>query len=248
MKPIWEVVRLSGIDLKLYDLWVNYGPFSALKGIDMEIKRGELVVLLGANGAGKSTIFRTISGLVKPCRGEIRYLDRSLEGWSPHRIVREGIVQCAEERKLFPGMTVFENLKMGGFVLRRNKRELWRRFRYVMDLFPVLEEKRDQPAGSLSGGQQQMLAIARALMAKPKVLLLDEPSLGLAPLVVSHLFEIIRRINEEGTTILLAEQNAHAALEIADRGYVLESGRIVLEGTSEDLMNNDRIRRAYVGA
>jgi branched-chain amino acid transport system ATP-binding protein len=204
LKPIWEVVRLSEVDLKLYDLWVNYGPFSALKGIDLEIKRGELVVLLGANGAGKSTIFRTISGLVKPCRGEIRYRGQSLGGWSPHRIVREGIVQCAEGRKLFPEMTVFENLKMGGYALRRNKRELGERFRYAVDLFPVLEEKWDQPAGSLSGGQQQMLAIARALMAKPKVLLLDEPSLGLAPLVVSHLFEIIRRINEEGTTILLA--------------------------------------------
>lgn len=241
------MIPLSAIDLKLSDLWVNYGPFTALKGIDMEVKRGELVVLLGANGAGKSTIFRTISGLVKHSRGEIRYLDQPIGGWSPNRIVRSGIVQCAEGRKLFPGMTVFENLKMGGFVHRRNKRELRERFRYVFDLFPVLGEKRDQPAGSLSGGQQQMLAIARALMAKPRLLLLDEPSLGLAPLVVQRLFEIIQRINKEGTTVLLAEQNAHAALNIADRGYVMESGQIVLEGTSEALLNNDRIRKAYVG-
>jgi branched-chain amino acid transport system ATP-binding protein len=242
------VVRLSAIDLKLSELWVNYGPFTALKGIDMEVKRGELVVLLGANGAGKSTIFRTISGLVKPSRGEIRFLDQTISGWSPDRIVRSGIVQCAEGRKLFPGMTVFENLKMGGFIHRRNKRELRERFQYVLDLFPVLGEKRDQPAGSLSGGQQQMLAIARALMAKPKLLLLDEPSLGLAPLVVHRLFEIIQRINREGTTVLLAEQNARAALNIADRGYVMESGQIVLEGKSEALLNHDRIRKAYVGA
>jgi len=242
------VIPLSEIELKLSDLWVNYGPFTALKGIDMEVMRGELVVLLGANGAGKSTVFRTISGLVKPSRGEIRHLGQPIGSWPPNRVVRSGIVQCAEGRKLFPGMTVLENLKMGGFVHRRNKRELRERFRYVWELFPVLEEKRDQPAGSLSGGQQQMLAIARALMAKPRLLLLDEPSLGLAPLVVRRLFDIIRRIHREGTTVLLAEQNAHAALSIADRGYVMESGRIILEGTGEALLNNDRIRKAYVGA
>ncbi|PTX55154.1 amino acid/amide ABC transporter ATP-binding protein 2 (HAAT family) [Melghirimyces profundicolus] len=214
----------------------------------MEVKRGELVVLLGANGAGKSTIFRTISGLTKPSYGEITFLDKKISGWSPNRIVMLGVVQCAEGRKLFPGMTVFENLKMGGFVHRQNKRELKALFPYVFDLFPILREKKDQPAGSLSGGQQQMLAIARALMAKPKLLLLDEPSLGLAPLIVKQLFDIIQRINQEGTTVLLAEQNASAALKIADRGYVIESGEIVIEGSSETLLNHDQIRKAYIGA
>jgi branched-chain amino acid transport system ATP-binding protein len=242
------VVNLNSADLKLSDLCVKYGPFTALNEINLQVKRGELVVLLGANGAGKSTIFRAISGLTKPSRGEIIFLDKKISGWSASRIVKSGVVQCAEGRKLFSAMSVFENLKMGGFVHRKNKRELKALYSSVFDLFPILREKKDQPAGSLSGGQQQMLAIARALMSKPKLLLLDEPSLGLAPLIVKQLFEIIQRINKGGTTVLLAEQNASAALKIADRGYVIESGQIVIEGSSEALFNNEQIRRAYIGA
>lgn len=235
-------------DLKLSDLHVNYGSFVALKNVSLKVHRGELVVLLGANGAGKSTMFRVISGLTKPSRGEIRFRDQRIDGWSASRIVQTGLVQCAEGRKLFPAMTVLENLQLGGFVYRRNKRELRLMLEDVFDLFPALRDKQGQPAGSLSGGQQQMLAIARALMSKPKLLLLDEPSLGLAPLIVRQLFALIQRINGEGTTILLAEQNASAALAIADRGYVMENGEIMMEGSSDTLFNHPQIRKAYIGA
>ncbi|MBE4908955.1 ABC transporter ATP-binding protein [Bacillus luteolus] len=234
--------------LKLANVSVNYGQFQALKDINLEVGQGELVVLLGANGAGKSTLFRTISGLSKPVNGEIYFGDEQIGGKAPHKLVHKGIVQCAEGRKLFPEMTVFENLKMGGYVFRSNKSLLKTELEGIYDLFPILKDKRNQPAGSLSGGQQQMLAIGRALMSKPKLLMLDEPSLGLAPLIVEQMFTIIEQINSSGTTVLLAEQNANAALQVSNRGYVIENGRIVLSGTRDELFNNDQVRKAYIGA
>ncbi|AXI10216.1 ATP-binding cassette domain-containing protein [Oceanobacillus sp. 143] len=239
---------MSQLKFNITDVSVNYGPFTALQGINMEVKQGELVVLLGANGAGKSTIFRAISGLTKPKKGEIQFLGKKVNGMSPDKLVKLGIVQCAEGRKLFPEMSVSENLQMGGFVHRKNKKELKMIMEHVYELFPILKEKKGDHAGSMSGGQQQMLAIGRALMSKPKLLMLDEPSLGLAPLIVKQMFEIIQRINKEGTTILLAEQNASAALKIADRGYVIENGQIVVKGSSDELLNNQEIRKAYIGA
>lgn len=234
--------------LNLTNVSMHYGPFKALHDIQMEVSEGELVVLLGANGAGKSTIFRTISGLSKPSTGSIRFLDREIGGLSPDRIVQAGIVQCAEGRKLFPQMTVYENLILGGYVHRKNKEKIKGALEEIYHLFPILKEKRNDPAGSLSGGQQQMLAIGRALMSKPKLVLFDEPSIGLAPLIVEQVFEVIKEINRKGTTVLLAEQNANAALKIADRGYVIENGRIVLVGNSQELFENDEIRKAYIGA
>ncbi|AOV09143.1 branched-chain amino acid ABC transporter ATP-binding protein [Sporosarcina ureilytica] len=207
-----------------------------------------MVVLLGANGAGKSTIFNTISGLNKPSSGDIRFIGQSVHGFSPDKIVKAGVVQCAEGKKLFADMSVEENLMMGGFVHRRKKAQLKQSLGEAYDLFPILYEKKDDPAGSLSGGQQQMLAIGRALMAKPKLIMMDEPSIGLAPLIVEQMFSIIQEINKSGTTVLLAEQNANAALKIADRGYVIENGSIVLQGESKALFNNDAIRKAYIGA
>jgi len=239
---------MSQLKLKISDLEVKYGSFTALKQINMDVSHGELVVLLGANGAGKSTIFRAISGLNKSSNGEIRFLDQKVNGISPDKLVKLGIVQCAEGRKLFSEMSVYENLQMGAYVHRKNKTEIKKSTEHVYELFPILADKKDDAAGSLSGGQQQMLAIGRSLMAKPKLLLLDEPSLGLAPLIVKQMFEIIQQINQEGTTILLAEQNASAALKIADRGYVIENGRIVVKGTSNELFNNEEIRKAYIGA
>lgn len=234
--------------LQMVDVSVKYGGFQALNRVNLQVNEGELVVLLGANGAGKSTIFRTISGLEKPASGEIHFMDRQVGGWKPDQLVRAGIVQCPEGRKLFPLMSVMKNLTLGGYVHRKNKEELKRTLEEVFELFPILREKKDQPAGSLSGGQQQMVAIGRALMSRPKLLMLDEPSLGLAPLVVEQMFEVIRQINQKGTMILLAEQNASAALQIAQRGYVIESGQIVMQGTSQELYGNDRIRKAYIGA
>jgi branched-chain amino acid transport system ATP-binding protein len=234
--------------LKLSNVSVHYGPFRALHEIDMNVEEGELVVLLGANGAGKSTIFRTISGLSKPSEGTIQFFNKDVGGLSPDRLVQAGIVQCAEGRKLFPQMSVYENLLLGGYVLRRNKELRKKSLDEIYQLFPILKDKRNDPAGSLSGGQQQMLAIGRALMSNPKLVLLDEPSIGLAPLIVEQVFEVIKEINRKGTTVLLAEQNANAALKIADRGYVIENGRIVLVGKSQELFENDEIRKAYIGA
>jgi branched-chain amino acid transport system ATP-binding protein len=239
---------MSQLKLKISDLEVKYGSFTALKEINMDVSHGELVVLLGANGAGKSTIFHAISGLNKSSNGEIHFLDKKVNGISPDKLVKLGIVQCAEGRKLFPDMSVYENLQMGAYIHRKNKSEIKKSIEHVYELFPILADKKDDAAGSLSGGQQQMLAIGRALMSKPKLLLLDEPSLGLAPLIVKQMFEIIQKINQDGTTILLAEQNASAALKIASRGYVIENGRIVMEGTSKELFNNEKIRKAYIGA
>ncbi|WP_075527481.1 ABC transporter ATP-binding protein [Sporosarcina ureilytica] len=234
--------------LKLTDVTVKFGHFEALNRINLHVTEGELVVLLGANGAGKSTIFNTISGLNKPSSGDIRFIGQSVHGFSPDKIVKAGVVQCAEGKKLFADMSVEENLMMGGFVHRRKKAQLKQSLGEAYDLFPILYEKKDDPAGSLSGGQQQMLAIGRALMAKPKLIMMDEPSIGLAPLIVEQMFSIIQEINKSGTTVLLAEQNANAALKIADRGYVIENGSIVLQGESKALFNNDAIRKAYIGA
>ncbi|MEC2070461.1 ABC transporter ATP-binding protein [Alkalihalophilus marmarensis] len=234
--------------LVLKDLIVSHGQEDVLRSVNLTVEEGELVVLLGANGAGKSTLFHTLSGLVRPTSGELSFKGNSLKGRSPSQIVRDGIVQCAEGRMLFAQMSVHDNLKMGAFTYKRNKKELMRQLDYVYTLFPDLVGKRHSPAGSLSGGQQQMVAIGRALMAKPKLLLLDEPSLGLAPLIVEQMFSIIKEINKEGVTVLLAEQNAYAALSVSTRGYVLEGGRLNVEGTKEELLQNEEIRKAYIGA
>jgi branched-chain amino acid transport system ATP-binding protein len=233
--------------LELRNVSVQYGSFAAVKRVNITVEPGEIVVLLGSNGAGKSTVFRTISGLNKLSEGEIVFQGERIDHLSPDRIVQLGIVQCAEGRKLFPRMTVYENLLMGAYIYRKEKEKIKQSLQHVYELFPILQEKRNDPAGALSGGQQQMLAIGRALMSHPKLLLLDEPSIGLAPLIVEQMFQIIARINQEGTTILLAEQNAHAALNIAHKGYVFENGTIVVEGTSEQLFANDDVRKAYIG-
>ncbi len=234
--------------LQLDNLSLQYGSFQALNGVSLHAKQGELVVLLGANGAGKSSIFLTISGIRKAAGGSVRYGDKELVGMKPSQIVQQGVVQCPEGRKLFPGMSVLKNLMLGAYVHRGDAAGSKKVLEEVFALFPTLAEKKDDPAGSLSGGQQQMVAIGRAMMGRPKVLLLDEPSLGLAPLVIKQTFEVIQRINQAGTTVLLAEQNAFAALKIAHRAYVIESGRIVMEGEPESLMNNEEVRRAYIGA
>ncbi|WP_085524279.1 ABC transporter ATP-binding protein [Tuberibacillus sp. Marseille-P3662] len=234
--------------LHMNEVCMTYGDFQALNGINLDVHDGELVVLLGANGAGKSTIFRTISGLEKTTAGDIWFADRQISGWKPDKIVRTGLVQCPEGRKLFPHMSVMKNLIMGGYVLRKKQQAIQASIEEVFQLFPVLQDKKNLSAGSLSGGQQQMLAIGRALMARPKLLMLDEPSLGLAPLVVQQMFETIKMINQKGTMILLAEQNANAALQIANRGYVIEGGSIVTQGSRQELLENDAIRKAYIGA
>jgi branched-chain amino acid transport system ATP-binding protein len=234
--------------LQLENVSVNYGSFRALDNVSIHAKEGELVVLLGANGAGKSSIFLTVSGLNKANTGTIRFGGKELTGMKPSQIVHDGVVHCPEGRKLFSGMSVQKNLTLGGYVHRRDTQGISRTLEEVFALFPILYEKKDQPAGSLSGGQQQMVAIGRALMGRPKALLLDEPSLGLAPLVVKQVFGVIEKINRAGTTVLLAEQNAYAALNIADRAYVIESGRIVMEGSREELLNNEEVRKAYIGA
>ena len=227
---------------------LNYGSFRALNGVSLQAGDGELVVLLGANGAGKSSIFLTTSGLHKAASGSIRFGQHELVGMKPSQIVAHGVVHCPEGRKLFPQMSVLKNLLLGAYVYRSDPAGNRSRLAEVLALFPILDEKKDDAAGSLSGGQQQMVAIGRALMGRPKALLLDEPSLGLAPLVVKQVFEVIQQINRAGTTVLLAEQNAFAALKIAHRGYVIENGRIVMEGDRDTLMNNDAIRKAYIGA
>ncbi|RZF26964.1 ABC transporter ATP-binding protein [Paraburkholderia sp. UYCP14C] len=233
--------------LKFDNVSLDYGSFRALDGISLHAGDGELVVLLGANGAGKSSIFLTTSGLRRAAAGSLRLGNRELLGMTPAQIVRSGVIQCPEGRKLFPGMSVLKNLTLGAYVHRGDSAGNRRNLDHVFSLFPLLAERKDHAAGSLSGGQQQMVAIARALMARPKVLLLDEPSLGLAPLVVKQVFDVIQQINRAGTTVLLAEQNAFAALKIAHRAYVIENGRIVLEGDQASLMNNEAVRRAYVG-
>jgi len=233
--------------LELRNVETFYGNIMALKGINLSVNEGEIITLIGANGAGKSTTLMTICGIVPPRRGEILFLGKPIHRVEPHEIVALGVSQVPEGRRIFPLLSVTENLAMGAF-LRNDRGEIARDMEYIFSLFPILKERRHQPGGTLSGGEQQMLAISRALMARPRLLLLDEPSLGLAPLIFQLIFRIIPKINREnGTTILLVEQNANMALKIAHRGYVLENGRITLEGAAESLLNSEEVKRAYLG-
>lgn len=233
--------------LNIQNIQTYYGNIQALKDVSIEIKEGEIVALIGANGAGKTTTLMSICGITPPRSGDILLDGDSLKGVAADKIVQKGIVQVPEGRRIFPDLTVLENLEMGAF-LRKNKRLIQQDLNYVMTLFPILENRRNQLGGTLSGGEQQMLAISRALMARPRVLLLDEPSLGLAPLIIKQIFEIIRKINtESNTTIFLVEQNANQALKLADRGYVMENGRITLVDTADKLLANDDVRKAYLG-
>ncbi len=233
--------------LEIQDLHIYYGNVHALKGINLTVGEGEIVTLLGANGAGKSTTLRAISGLVKPRSGKIHFRDNSLNEAPAHEIVRLGICQAPEGRKIFSTLTVDENLTLGAYVRLKDKAGVERSRKRVFDLFPRLLERRTQLAGTLSGGEQQMLAIGRALMAAPRLMLLDEPSLGLAPLLVRSIFATIKEINQQGVTIVLVEQNARAALKLAHRGYVMETGKIALSGTAADLLKDERVRKAYLG-
>lgn len=234
------------MNLEIKDLHVSYGGIRALKGVDLTVEEGQIVTLIGANGAGKSTTLRAISGLQKPQSGSILYGGEELIGLPAKEIVRRGIIHVPEGRRVFPDMTVAENLKIGAF-LRTDKGGIADDMDYVHSLFPRLKERSWQLAGTLSGGEQQMLAVGRALMSRPKVLMMDEPSLGLAPLIVKDIFSIIRRVNADGITVLLIEQNANAALRVADYGYVLETGTIALTGTGEELLRNESVREAYLG-
>ena len=231
--------------LELQDLTVSYGGIQALKGISLQVGEGEIVTLIGANGAGKSTTLRTISGLEKPQGGKIIYNGVDITGKPSKYMVQNGLILVPEGRLIFPDMTVLENLKIGAY-LRRDK-DIEKDIQHMYELFPRLKERSWQMAGTLSGGEQQMLAVGRALMSRPKLLMMDEPSLGLAPLVVRDIFSIIRTIRDSGVTVLLIEQNANAALKVADRGYVLETGRIALEGTGQELLNDPAVRAAYLG-
>ncbi len=233
--------------LKLQNVQAGYGNILAIKDVSLEVNEGEIITLIGANGAGKSTTLMTICGIVSCRAGSITFLDQEIHKKGPDEIVRKGICQVPEGRHIFPLLTVKENLDMGAF-LRKDQQEIQKDMDYVFSLFPILAERKNQDGGTLSGGEQQMLAMSRALMARPKLLLLDEPSMGLAPLIIKQIFEIIRKINEENNaTIFLVEQNANQALHIADRGYVMENGRITLSGTAEELLANDDIQKAYLG-
>ena len=236
----------NGTVLELKDVNTYYGSIHALKGISIEVGEGEVVTLIGANGAGKSTTLRSINGLNRPRRGTISFQGRDITSTPADQVVKMGISQAPEGRRLFPRMSVLENLEMGAF--QRKDRSGIRQDRdRVFELFPRLQERRHQKAGTLSGGEQQMCAIGRALMARPKLLLLDEPSMGLAPIFVERIFEIVKEINEQGTPILLVEQNALMALDVADRGYVLETGRVALEGPAGELRQNEQVRKTYLG-
>jgi branched-chain amino acid transport system ATP-binding protein len=233
--------------LSLVDVHAFYGNIQALKGVTLEISTGEIVTLIGANGAGKTTTLMSICGIVPLRKGEIFFQGEPIHGMEPNRIVAKGISQVPEGRRIFPHLSVVENLDMGAF-LRMDKAGLKQDLAYVFELFPILEERRHQAGGTLSGGEQQMLAISRALMARPSLLLLDEPSLGLAPLVVRRIFEILRKINQESsTTIFLVEQNANQALKVAHRGYVMENGRITLSDSAQNLLADQEVRKAYLG-
>lgn len=233
--------------LDVKDLYVSYGAIRALHGVSFHVNEGEVVTLIGANGAGKSTSLQTISGLLPVDRGEILFDGEAITGTEASRIVRKGVIHVPEGRRIFSPLTVRENLEMGAFT-RNDKQEIAESMEYVFRLFPRLKERLEQTGGTLSGGEQQMLAVARALMAKPRLLLMDEPSMGLAPILVEEIFEIIQEIRQEGVTILLVEQNAQMALSVADRGYVLETGVIDLEGTAKELAANPRVREAYLGS
>ena len=232
--------------LKIENLVVSYGGIEALKGISLEVEEGKIVTLVGANGAGKSTTLRSIVGLVKPKSGTITYKGKDLLAEKTQNIVRNGITLVPEGRRIFPNLTVLENLKIGAFT-RTDSKEINADLERVYSTFPILKERSWQLAGTLSGGEQQMLAVGRALMSRPKLLMMDEPSLGLAPLIVKEIFEIIKEIHRQGVTILLIEQNANAALHIAHKGYVLETGRITLTGTGKELLENEEVKSAYLG-
>ncbi|MBQ4611551.1 MAG: ABC transporter ATP-binding protein [Clostridia bacterium] len=232
--------------LEIRDLKVNYGGIEALKGISFDVKEGEIVTLIGANGAGKSTTLRSIMSVVSPSAGSISYNGEDITHMPTDEIVKRGIVLVPEGRRVFPNLTVLENLRIGAY-LRNDKEGIEADIKHVYSLFPRLEERSWQQAGTLSGGEQQMLAVGRALMAKPRLIMMDEPSLGLAPLVVKDIFSIIRRINESGTTVLLIEQNANAALKIANRGYVMQTGNVTMTGTGLELLNDQSVREAYLG-
>ncbi|MCL2437616.1 MAG: ABC transporter ATP-binding protein [Coriobacteriia bacterium] len=232
--------------LSVKDLHTSYGKIRAIKGISFDVAEGEIVTLIGANGAGKSTTLRTLSGLESPHEGSITFNGEDITGMKPHDITKKSLIQVPEGRRVFPQMTVAENLDMGAF-LRNDKENIKEDYERVLTFFPRLQERKNQKAGTLSGGEQQMLAMGRALMAKPKLLTLDEPSMGLAPVIIEVIFEIILKLNEEGITILLIEQNANLALGISDRGYVMETGIIKLSGTGEELLANEEVRKAYLG-
>jgi len=229
--------------LEISDLHVSYGPIKAVKGLSLTVNRGEIVSLIGSNGAGKTTTLMTISGTLRPSRGRITFDGEDITGLPSHKILKRGLVLVPEGRRIFPQLTVMENLEMGAFTRRASEIE----FDQVFELFPVLKERKNQIAGTLSGGEQQMLAIARALMAQPKLIMFDEPSLGLSPLMVTKIFSIIKKINASGVTVLLVEQNAKAALKLSHRGYVIEGGEMRLQGRGEELLNNEELRRAYLG-
>ena len=235
------------IMLKVTDLKVNYGGIEALKGISFDVRQGQIVTLIGANGAGKSTTLRSISGLVKPSDGSINFMGRDITSLNSQKIVAEGIALVPEGRRVFPNLTVKENLKIGAY-LRKDKDEIEEGIKDIYRRFPRLREREWQLAGTLSGGEQQMLAVGRAMMAKPKLMMMDEPSLGLAPLVVKDIFSIIRDLNSEGITILLIEQNANAALRCADFGFVMETGRITMTGSGQELLVNPDVKAAYLGS
>ncbi|GAW93674.1 ABC transporter ATP-binding protein [Calderihabitans maritimus] len=232
--------------LRVENIDVKYGAIHALKGVSLEVKAGEIVTLIGANGAGKSTTLRTISGLLRPQNGNIFFMDKDITGMPAQHIVKQGISHVPEGRRVFANLTVMENLELGAY-LEKDRKKIKESFERVFTRFPRLYERKNQLAGTLSGGEQQMLAIGRALMSKPKLLLLDEPSMGLAPILVQEIFEIINEINKAGTTILLVEQNAHMALSIAHKGYVLETGRIVLQGSAKELAESEDVKKAYLG-
>jgi len=233
--------------LTVENLECRYGKVSAVRGLSLTVKQGELVTLIGANGAGKTTTLKAISGVLRPAAGRIRFEGEDITGITAKKIIERGIAHCPEGRRVFPYMTVRENLEMGCY-LRRDSKAIAADMDRVFGRFPILAERRDQAAGTLSGGEQQMLAISRALMSRPRLVLFDEPSLGLAPNIVEQTFEIIKQIRGQGVTVVMVEQNAFAALELSDRSYVLEQGRVTLSGTGTELLNNPQVKRAYLGA
>lgn len=232
--------------LSVKDLSINYGAIEAVKDVSFTVEEGEVVTLIGANGAGKTSILRTISGLIKPSKGNISFLGQSIEKLPARKIVAQGLSQVPEGRHVFAGLTVMENLEMGAFLIK-DKAENQRTLKMIFERFPRLEERKNQDAATLSGGEQQMLAMGRALMSKPKLLLLDEPSMGLAPIFINEIFDIIQDIQKQGMTVLLIEQNANKALSIADRAYVLETGKVVLSGSGSELLESDQVKKAYLG-
>ncbi|MDQ7094610.1 ABC transporter ATP-binding protein [Desulfosporosinus sp. PR] len=234
--------------LKVNNINVSYGKVEIIKQVSFEVNQGEVVVIIGANGAGKTTIMKTVTGLLKPTQGEITFEGRTISRTPAEKIVKLGLAMCPEGRQVFPQHTVYENLVLGGYLVRRDKQKFLKSIEQMYDLFPILQERSQQFAGTLSGGEQQMLAIARAMMSRPKLLLLDEPSAGLAPIYVKSIFDMLQKLSEQGTTILLVEQMANMALKVADRAYVLETGRIALGGEAAEIRNDPKVVESYLGA